>query len=240
MCWSGSNKICLAQGYRCNIRKKNGYRAIDISIHCKGGLSVKKTLTIIFIVSFLGIYSFLLFFNLQSKNDTSPRLIHDVSRLIPVEVREIVQSKEEEQLISIIKEAKEKGLKVSIAGIKHSQGGHTLYPDSLHLDMTTYKQILDINQEEKTARVQSGATWKQVQEAVNPYGLSVKVMQSSNIFTIGGSLSVNAHGRDVRYGPMVETINSFRLLTANGEIVNVSREQHPDLFYGAICDGINL
>lgn len=50
-------------------------------------------------------------------------------------------------------------------------------------------------------RVQSGATWAQIQDYINPYGLSIRVMQSSNIFTIGGSLSSNVHGRDLRHGP---------------------------------------
>jgi decaprenylphospho-beta-D-ribofuranose 2-oxidase len=93
---------------------------------------------------------------------------------------------------------------------------------------------LNIDEKKKTIRVQSGTTWKQVQDAADPYGLAVKVMQSSNIFTVGGSLSVNAHGRDVRYGPLIETVNSFRLLTAEGEIVNVSREENAELFYSVI------
>jgi decaprenylphospho-beta-D-ribofuranose 2-oxidase len=195
---------------------------------------MKKHIYIITVVLFLCVYSAIFFYQMGPNFNDKPLLIQDVSRLFPVEVREIVQSEKEEQLVAIIKEAKEKGLKISIAGAKHSQGGHVLYPDSVHLDMTTFNKILEVNKENKTARVQSGATWKQVQEAVNPHGLSVKVMQSSNIFTVGGSLSVNAHGRDVRYGPMIETVNSFHLLNADGDIINVSRQEKPELFYATI------
>jgi decaprenylphospho-beta-D-ribofuranose 2-oxidase len=176
----------------------------------------------------------ILFFIVQREEKTDPLVIQDVGRLDRVKVLKIVRSNQQDQFIAIIKQAKEKGLKISIAGAKHSQGGHSIYPDSVHLDMTSFNQILDINKEEKTIRVQSGATWKQVQEAANDHGLSVKVMQSSNIFTVGGSLSVNAHGRDVRFGPMIETINSFRLLTADAQILNVSREENPHLFRAAI------
>jgi FAD/FMN-containing dehydrogenase len=59
-------------------------------------------------------------------------------------------------------------------------------------------------------------------------------MQSSNIFTVGGSLSVNAHGRDPNFGPIIETVESFRLLLPTGQIVNVSRTENADLFALAI------
>lgn len=157
-------------------------------------------------------------------------LIHDVSRLFPVEVKEIVKGKEEQAIINAVKKANDQNMPISIAGKRHSQGGYIFYRDALLLDMTSYNKVLDFNQTEKTIRVQSGATWADIQQYVNPYGLSVKVMQSSNIFTVGGSLSVNAHGRDVRYGPIIETVNSFRLLKADGEIVEVCRTKQPELF----------
>ena len=53
-------------------------------------------------------------------------------------------------------------------------------------------------------------------------------MQSQNIFTVGGSLSANAHGRDIRYGSLIDTVRSFRLLKADGEIITVKPDD--DLF----------
>ena len=157
-------------------------------------------------------------------------LIHDVSRLFPAHVKEIVQGQEEEALIAAVKMARDKDLKISIAGSKHSQGGHAFYKDSVWLDMSAYNEILALDENEKTITVQSGTTWKQIQDFINPYGLSIKVMQSSNIFTVGGSLSSNVHGRDPKYGTIIETVDSFRLLTADGTIKEVSRTENEELF----------
>jgi decaprenylphospho-beta-D-ribofuranose 2-oxidase len=75
--------------------------------------------------------------------------------------------------------------------------------------------------------------------------LALKVMQSSNIFTVGGTLSANAHGRDLDLMQVVDVVERFRLLLADGSIVEVSREQNPELFslviggygmYGVILD----
>ncbi|MDQ0242672.1 FAD/FMN-containing dehydrogenase [Bacillus fengqiuensis] len=185
-------------------------------------LTVIFTCTLLFSVSF------------KTTKKENEWLIHDVSRLFPVEVKEIVKGKEEQTIIAAVQKANAQDMPVSIAGKRHSQGGHIFYRDALLLDMTSYNKILGFNEKEKTIRVQSGATWADIQRYVNPYRLAVKVMQSSNIFTVGGSLSVNAHGRDVRYGPLIETVNSFRLLTADGEIIEVSRTKEPELFSLAV------
>ncbi|BBH22080.1 putative FAD-linked oxidoreductase YitY [Paenibacillus baekrokdamisoli] len=132
--------------------------------------------------------------------------------------------------MTLLHEAKVKNLTVSIAGQRHSQGGHTYYKDGIVVDMTSFNKILSVDPQARKIRVQAGATWKDVQDAVNPYGLSVKMMQSQNVFTIGGSISVNAHGRDIRNGSLIKSVESFRLLTADGQIREVSRTENADLF----------
>jgi decaprenylphospho-beta-D-ribofuranose 2-oxidase len=73
-----------------------------------------------------------------------------------------------------------------------------------------------------------------VQEAINPAGLAVKCMQSDNNFTVGGSLAANAHGRDLRFSMLIESVIGFRMMLADGSVVRVSREEHPELFSSAI------
>lgn len=156
----------------------------------------------------------------------------DVSHLMPVKIKKVVQGKEVETLKAVLEEAKEKQLPISIAGKQHSMGGHTYYENGIVLDLTEFRRILAFDANKKTIRVQSGVTWDDIQKYVNPYGLAVKVMQSQNIFTVGGSLSVNAHGRDIRYGSLIDTVRSFRLLKADGEIITVKPED--DLFTAVI------
>jgi FAD/FMN-containing dehydrogenase len=177
-------------------------------------------------------YACLLFVSVFSRGDIQNSLVvTDVSGLMPVKVERVVEGKMEESIVQVVNEARKQGKKISIAGKQHSMGGHTYYNDAIVLDMSTYNQILDFDPVQKTIRVQSGATWNDIQHHINPHGLAVKVMQSQNIFTIGGSLSVNAHGRDIRYGSLIDTVRSFRLLTPDGEIITVSREENEELFY---------
>ncbi len=161
----------------------------------------------------------------------SQPVMEDYGRLLPVKIKKVQKMTEETELQKIIKEANASNEKISIAGMQHSQGGHTYYPGSTVLDMKGYNKILEFHPKQKIIRVQSGATWNDIQRVINPYGLALQVMQSQNIFTVGGSLSVNVHGRDIRHDAFIDTVQSFRLLMADGSIQNISREEKPDLFY---------
>ncbi|MFD6440769.1 FAD-binding protein [Peribacillus sp. NPDC060186] len=161
-------------------------------------------------------------------------IAEDRSRLMPVKMKAVRAEDSEDAFEKIVLEAIKNDDSISIAGMQHSQGGQTLYPNGILLDMKQYNKILELKKEEKLITVQSGATWADIQEYINPYGLALKVSQSQNIFTIGGSLSVNVHGRDIRHHALIETVDSFRLLNAKGDILTVSRDENSELFYAVI------
>ncbi len=123
---------------------------------------------------------------------------------------------------------------ISVAGGRFSQGGQIAYRHGLVVDITNLKAIINFDPQAKTITVQTGITWRAIQNAIDPYNLSVKVMQSYNDFTVGGSLSVNIHGRDINYGPLIDTIQSIKVLLADGSIVDASRNQNQDIFSAAI------
>lgn len=166
-------------------------------------------------------------------------LINDVSRLTPTYVRSVVQVDEVEDLEAALTDARTHQLKVSIAGKRHSMGGHAFSEDAVVLDMTSFNKVLGVDPVAKTVTVQSGATWDQVIQAANEHNLAVEVMQAYTGFTVGGSLSVNVHESDPRFGPLIETVRSFRLLLADGSIVRVSRDENAELF-GLVIGGYGL
>ena len=90
------------------------------------------------------------------------------------------------------------------------------------------------NPKDKTLTVGSGATWKKIQNVLDTHGRSVKVMQSDNIFTVGGSISANVHGWQAGAPPISSTINSMQIITADGKILNISKKNEPELFKAVI------
>lgn len=157
-------------------------------------------------------------------------VVTDAGRLLPAKIKTIKPAHGEKQLRELVEKANKTNEQLTIAGMQHSQGGQTYYPGAVMIDMKPFNQILDFDPAHKKITVQSGATWDDIQQYINPYGLAVKVMQSQNIFTIGGSLSVNVHGRDIRNDSLMDSVESLRLLKPDGTIIQVSRQENADLF----------
>ncbi len=168
-----------------------------------------------------------------------PLLRTDYARLTSARVAAVEPAVGVEQLRAVLADAAERGLTVSIAGSRHSQGGHTYRAGGIVLDMRNFNKILAVDTAGLTVTVQSGATWDEVQRAIAPLGLALKVMQSSNIFTVGGTLSANAHGRDIDVMQEVQVVQRFHLLLADGRVVEVSRDTNPELF-GLVIGGYGL
>lgn len=124
--------------------------------------------------------------------------------------------------------ARASGLKVAMAGVRHSMGGQAFDDNALVLDMRRFNRI-ELDAGRRTVRVEPGATWHDIQAVLHPR-FAVKAMQSSDIFSVGGSISVNAHGMDHHAGAIAGSLRSFDLMLADGSVVTCSQDRNADLF----------
>lgn len=131
----------------------------------------------------------------------------------------------EEEIAQAIKSGK----KISIRGAGFSQGKHILPNDnnSIHLNMGKIKHVV-IDAQRKTATVGAGATWADIQREAEKHQLAVQVMQASNVFSVGGSLSANCHGWDHTQGSLANTVNSVQIVDNEGKIQTLTPDD--DLF----------
>jgi FAD/FMN-containing dehydrogenase len=163
-----------------------------------------------------------------------PGEVDDASRLDRAKVAEVWQipagpAAAEEQLRALLQRAREQKLPVAIAGARHSMGGHTIAPDGIAIQMLGFRHMR-LDEQSNVLTVGAGALWSEVLPFLDARGRSVAVMQSNDSFTVGGSLSVNCHGWQVGKAPFVSTVESFRLMTADGEVRTCSRAENTELF----------
>jgi FAD/FMN-containing dehydrogenase len=158
-------------------------------------------------------------------------VVNDVTQLNPIRVNAIITPTTRDEIIEAV--SLHNG-PVSIGGGRYSMGGQTATEQALHIDMRRYNKIVSFSETEKEITVQAGITWRKVQEFIDPYDLSVKIMQTYSNFTVGGSLSVNVHGRYVGQGPIVLSVKEINLVLANGDLVTASPTENETIFYGAI------
>ena len=164
--------------------------------------------------------------------------INDASCLNKTDVYGIAEITTEDDIREALAFARTNDLKITPAGSRHSMGGHSFSKGGLVLDMRGFNRVV-VDVERKVLNVQSGATWQEVQAVLDPLGLAVKAMQSINLFSVGGTLSVNAHGVAHEPGQIAPTVRSMRVMLSSGEIEVTSRTENTDLF-GAVLGGYGL
>jgi FAD/FMN-containing dehydrogenase len=158
-------------------------------------------------------------------------IVNDVTRLNPVPVLAVVKPttiEDVRQAVLMTKGA------ISVGGGHFSMGGQTASDQSVHLDMRDLTGVLSFDPPARTIRVLAGTRWCDLQRFLDPHDLSVKIMQTYSNFTVGGSLSVNCHGRYMGLGPVVMSVREITLVMADGRIETASRHANSDLFYAAI------
>ena len=158
-------------------------------------------------------------------------VVNDVTGLNPIPVWAISTPRSVEDVQEAVRRATGP---VSVGGGHFSMGGQTASPGSLHLDMRQLNEVVSFHPREKRIRVQAGIRWCDIQKFVDPHGLAVKIMQTYANFTVGGSLSVNVHGRYIGLGPIILSVRWIRLVLADGSLVEATPEENAELFYGAV------
>ncbi len=131
-----------------------------------------------------------------------------------------------------LKDAAAAGRPVNAGAARHSMGGQAI-PRGGHA-ITFDNASVRTEPGSAAYRCHAGARWHQVIAALDPLGLSPKVMQSNADFGVGATFSVGAHGWPTAFGPMGATVRSIRILLADGSHVAASRQENPEIFAAAM------
>lgn len=162
---------------------------------------------------------------------TEERIVNDVTGLNPVIVAKVIRPESVRELQDAVLASKGA---ISVGGGRFSMGGQTASDQSMHIDMRGLNKVIAFSKEEKTIKVEAGIRWCDIQQYIDEHDLSLKIMQTYANFTVGGSLSVNVHGRYIGQGPLILSVKAIDLVLADGSLVHAAPDENADFFYGAI------
>lgn len=153
----------------------------------------------------------------------------DVSRMSATPVDRIFHPRHAGDVITIVQMAIKNNKTISPRGTSHSMGGQCIAPNGYIID-TRHLSSCEVDAAKRQIRVGAGATWSAVIRAANQFGLSPAVMQSYCSFSVGGTLSVNAHGITSDL-PICNSVVELDIVTADGRLMTIdSDDRQPDLF----------
>ena len=135
--------------------------------------------------------------------------------------------------------AREQGLDLSVRGGGHSVAGHAVCDDGLVLDLTPMTGIR-VDPERRTAWVQAGANWGQLDRETQAFGLAVTGGRVPSTGVAGLTLGGGSGWIERKYGFTVDSLLSVELVTADGRLVVASEQSEPDLFWALKGGGGNF
>lgn len=104
-------------------------------------------------------------------------------------------------------------------------------PDnSLIIDLSCMNSLLKINPARKTAHIQTGVTIEQLNNELEKSDLEFPVEPLfPEIQTIGGLMALNCPGdRELKYGPIINWVDSLEIITDRGEVRELSKSEATD------------
>jgi FAD/FMN-containing dehydrogenase len=168
--------------------------------------------------------------------------VNDVhSQLNRTQVDAIVRPERIEQLQAAVGEARAQGKVISVAGGRHAMGGQQFAEGALLVDTRSLNRVLAFDEDRGIITVEGGIQWPELINYLNraqqgrdrQWGIYQKQTGADRL-SLAGALSCNAHGRGLTLKPIVQQVEAFDLLDANGDVWTCSRRVHPDLFSLAI------
>jgi FAD/FMN-containing dehydrogenase len=138
-----------------------------------------------------------------------------------------------------IRFARERDLPVAVRGGGHSVAGNGTCDGGLVVDLSSMKGVR-VDPEARTARVQPGLLWRELDAVTQEFGLALTggLISSTGVagFTLGGGLGWLHR----KYGIAADSLISAELVTAQGDHVRVSAEEEPELLWGLRGGGGNF
>ena len=142
-------------------------------------------------------------------------------------------------VISCVEFAREAELPLAVRGGGHNVAGSAVCDDGLVIDLSEMDAVR-VDLDAKTAWVQGGATWADVDHETQAFGLAAPggVVSDTGVagLTLGGGIG---HLR-CAFGLSCDNLRSVELVTADGELVRARTDEHPELFWGLRGGGGNF
>src|SRR5213595_2865576 len=142
-------------------------------------------------------------------------------------------------VIAAVNFAREHELTLAVRGGGHSGPGLGTCDDGLVIDLSGMKGIR-VDPSARTARVEGGCTWGEVDHATHAFGLAMPsgFISTTGVggLTLGGGIGYLSR----RFGLTIDSLLSADLVLADSTVVTASPDEHPDLFWALRGGGGNF
>ena len=151
----------------------------------------------------------------------------------------IVHAAGASDVIQTVRLAAHHGLRLSVRSGGHNIAGSAVCEGGLMLDLSPMRSVR-IDPKAQTARVEPGATLSDLDKEAQAFGLATPLGINSTTGVAGLTLGGGFGWLSRKHGLTIDNLRSADVVTAAGELVRASDEDHPDLFWAIRGGGGNF
>jgi len=144
-----------------------------------------------------------------------------------------------EDVVAAVNVARGNGLLPAIRGGGHSVSGKAMSDGGLTIDLSGMRQVT-VDAERKLVHVDGGCRLGDVDEATARHGLIVPAGIMSETGVAGLALGGGIGWFSRKHGMTCDQFVSLEVVLASGEVIEVSGDDHPDLFWALRGGGGNF
>ena len=153
--------------------------------------------------------------------------------------RAIVRCGDTADVAAAVRFARDRDLEIAVRGGGHNVAGTAVCNDGIVIDLSTMRAV-SVDPIERTALVQGGALWGDVDRETQAHGLATTggIVGHTGVggLTLGGGIGWLMR----KHGLTVDNLVEAEVVTAEGETVRASTDDHPDLFWALRGGGGNF
>ncbi len=151
----------------------------------------------------------------------------------------IVRASGTADVVESVNFARENHLTLSVRGGGHNVAGTAVNDGGLVIELSEMRGV-HVDPINRTARVQGGATWGDVDRETQVFGLATPGGKVSSTGVGGLSLHGGWGWLRRKFGYCVDNMLSVEIVTADGQVRTASATEHPDLFWAVRGAGSNF
>ncbi len=153
--------------------------------------------------------------------------------------RLIARCRDVADVIAAVNFARENGLTVAVRSGGHNAAGLGTVDDGLVIDLSPMRGVR-VEPAARTARVEGGCVWGDVDHATHAFGLATPsgFISTTGVggLTLGGGIGHLTRG----YGLTIDNLLAVDVVLADGHVVTASADEHQDLFWAVRGGGGNF
>jgi FAD-linked oxidoreductase len=144
----------------------------------------------------------------------------------------IVYPATQAEIIQIVKDCRKRNIGLRVIG-----SGHSFSPlvktDGIIMSLDHYSGVIKIDHAKQQATVLAGTKIKTLGEELFKCGLAQPNLGDIDVQSIAGAISTGTHGTGVTLGNISSQVVALTLVTADGEVIECSEAENPEIFKAA-------